>query len=75
MQNHSGWIRLLSIVIVVLLVVTPVLAQDDAPEGESDDNTPTGLGTLMLVIGMGAVVIVGGTMIARERFNRNQDER
>lgn len=47
----------------LLLLAAPAMAQEAAAQ-----EGPSGIPLLFLLIGLGAVVIVGGVMIARERF-------
>lgn len=43
-----------------------------APEGETGGEAPTGLSTLMLLIGLGAVALVGLSMVARDNLRNNK---
>lgn len=47
-----------------------VTATVEASSVESESTAPTGIGTLVLLVGLGAVVLVGGVMLARERTGR-----
>jgi uncharacterized membrane protein len=44
----------------------------EADEADEADEAPAGIGLLFLLLGAGAIVAVGGTMIARENF-RDRD--
>jgi hypothetical protein len=46
--------------------------ETDAAEEDEADEAPAGIGLLFLLLGAGAIVAVGGTMIARENF-RDRD--
>ena len=48
--------------------VTATVETSAASEGASE--SPTGIGTLILLVGLGAIVLVGGVMLARERTGR-----
>jgi hypothetical protein len=76
MQKFWNWKTLFLLLVIggVLLAVTPALAQTEAAaESSTTNEAPSGLGTLMLVLGTGAVIIVGGAMWARERFTGFSD--
>jgi hypothetical protein len=77
MLRHSGWKRLILLlaVVAILLAVLPASAQDDAAaQSDAASEGPSGLGTLMLLLGVGAVVIVGGWFWYRERHTGLSDE-
>jgi hypothetical protein len=42
-------------------------------ENEAEPETPQGIGTLFLLLGIGAVLVVGGAMIARDSFKADPD--
>lgn len=62
--------------VCLLLVALPVFAQEAAPEAapaaEAAETAPAGVSTLVLLMGAGAVLLVGGVMVARDRFSGGQ---
>lgn len=76
----------LILLLVALLLVVPVYAQDEAATVEpaaiaeeqpvasiTDAETATGLTVLILLLGVGAVGAVGGISILRERHNSQSE--
>jgi hypothetical protein len=55
---------------LMLLSALPALAQDGAAEAEAAG--AAGVTTLALLLGIGAVFVVGLVTIARERFNNKE---
>jgi|GEM_PF-3662835 len=45
----------------------------EAASTETAPETPQGIGTLFLLLGIGAVLLVGGAMIARDSFKSDPD--
>lgn len=61
----------------LLLTALPAFAQEATPEAapataETTEAPPAGLSTLILLLGAGAVLLVGGVMVARDRFSGGQ---
>jgi hypothetical protein len=61
----------------LLLNALPAFAQEATPEAapaaaETTEAPPAGLSTLILLLGAGAVLLVGGVMVARDRFSGGQ---
>lgn len=71
--------KLLVLALLFVALFTPVTtyAQEEAAAGEpavaEEAAPPPGLGTLMLLIGVGAVALVGGAMMARDSFKGDSD--
>jgi hypothetical protein len=68
-RGKSG--RALLALAVMLLSALPALAQESAAEaaGAAQPEGAAGVTTLALLLGIGAVFVVGLVTIARERFN------
>ncbi len=76
--------RMLLILTLCLLVALPVVAQDATAEATAEPVTttavatetvepPPGLPLLVLLMGLGAVVIVGGIAVLRQRAGEPED--
>ena len=67
--------HLLLAVLVGGLVLAPMAlsAQDEAPLAEQDMSAAPGISTLVFLLGAGAIIIVGGAMIARDNFESDGD--
>jgi hypothetical protein len=70
MMARGGIRRGLLALAVMLLSALPALAQDGAAEAEAAG--AAGVTTLALLLGIGAVFVVGLVTIARERFNNKE---
>lgn len=66
MKNLHMHMALASLM-VLLLSVTPVFAQEDAT-----NTAPAGVGILLLLMGLFAILLVGGYYSASERANKNK---
>lgn len=67
---------ILVLLCAMLLTVASATFAQEAPNAEtptSSTEAPAGLGTLVLLMGLGAVVLVGGVMVARENFKAGDD--
>jgi hypothetical protein len=80
MRNSRRIKAITALLLCVLMAALPLalLAQDNVipPESATDpvnDDGPQGVGILMLLLGMGGVTVVGGSMIARDRFKSDDD--
>ena len=73
MRKLTGWKVNLWMLAVLLLMVGPVLAQDETTSGAADASAP-GLGSLMLVIGVVAILFVGIVIYIRERSGTITDK-
>ncbi len=74
MQKHirKTTQQLIISMFVLVIMASTALAQDGAKAAESGSS---GIGLLILLMGIGAVTFVGVTMIARQRTdNNNQSE-
>lgn len=56
-----------------LLLALPALALAQAEAAEQPP-APVGIATLVFLLGTGAVMLVGGVMIARDNFRGDADE-
>jgi O-antigen ligase len=56
--------RKLGVLLWVLLLALPVAAAEEAP-------APAGLGWLFLLLGLGAITVIGFVMFAREQASEN----
>jgi hypothetical protein len=67
--------KMLVVILLAAMLLAPMAtyAQEDAatetPAAEQT-SAPSGLGTLMLLVGVGALAIVGGAMLARDNIKR-----
>lgn len=58
-----------------LLLALPALALAQAePAAAEQPPAPVGIATLVFLLGAGAVMLVGGAMIARDNFRGDSDE-
>ncbi len=64
---------LLMAALLVCLTALPVLAQDTASATPADTSGPTGITTLVILAGLGAMFAVGGMIYMREN-NKNGKE-
>lgn len=71
-MRKRAFVRWIAVLLCVLLLALPALAQEEAPPAEPE--APAGVGTLILLLGVGAVVIVGGAIIGREFSSNDGDE-
>ncbi len=58
---------LLALALCGLLTAAPLAAQE-AEASAAAEATPPGISTLVLLMGLGAVVVVGGIWLARDNF-------
>ena len=74
MRNKTLFLIVLCVVLLALPLI--VSAQEEggaAPETPVESNeSPAGLGLLMLLIGIGCIVFVGGAMIGRDIADQAQ---
>lgn len=71
MMARGGIRRGLLALAVTLLSALPALAQDGAAEAAQPEGA-AGVTTLALLLGIGAVFVVGLVTIARESFNNKE---
>jgi hypothetical protein len=76
MNTHTTLAKTLAaLALCGLLLALPALALAQAePATAEEQPAPVGVATLVLLLGMGAVVMVGGAMIARDSFTGDADE-
>jgi hypothetical protein len=60
-------------VLLVCLTALPVLAQDTTTAAPADTSGPTGITTLVILAGLGAMFAVGGMIYMKEN-NKNGKE-
>jgi hypothetical protein len=60
--------------VVLLSLPVTITAQETEPPAEETAATPDGVSTLMFLLGAGAIVVVGGAMLARDNFRSEQNE-
>lgn len=59
---------------LALLLVLPALAQAATNTATAERAAPVGIATLVFLLGAGAVLLVGGIMLARDSFRGDSDE-
>ncbi len=65
---------LLALALCGLLVAAPLAAQETETAADAPAETaPTGISTLVLLMGLGAVMVVGGAWLARDNFRPSDD--
>jgi hypothetical protein len=81
MRNSTRVKAIIALLLCVLLAALPLalLAQDNVIPADSavdpvSDDGPQGVGILMLLLGLGGVTVVGGSMIARDRFTSDNGD-
>jgi hypothetical protein len=60
---------------LMLLTASLAFAQETAPasgESAASDSAP-GITTLVVLLGVGAIIVVGGAMLARDNFREESD--
>jgi hypothetical protein len=70
-MQKRALINLFTLLVLITLLVTPVYAQDETSAGDTPATAqaaPPGLGTLVLLVGIGALAIVGGRMWLRDHY-------
>lgn len=67
---------LLALLLGSFLLAMPLTmtAQDAEPAAEETSTVPGGVSTLMFLLGVGAIIIVGGAMLARDNFKSESSE-
>ena len=61
---------------LLLLETATMMAQEATPAAEATAaSQPQGIGTLVFLLGIGAIIIVGGAIMARESFKSDGSER
>jgi hypothetical protein len=58
----------------LLLAIPMAFAQEEAPAAETSAAAP-GIATLVFLLGAGAIIVVGGASLARDRYNADKNER
>ncbi|MGQ9887629.1 MAG: hypothetical protein ACUVSX_03975 [Aggregatilineales bacterium] len=61
-------------VALALTAALPVLAQTAPASAAAEQAAPVGIATLVFLLGAGAVLLVGGIMLARDSFRGDSDE-
>jgi hypothetical protein len=56
-----------------LLLTTPALLAAEEAAAETP-SSPVGISTLIFLLGLGAVIIVGGAMLARDSFKSENED-
>jgi hypothetical protein len=65
--------RVLMITLSLCLFALPVLAQDTATTTAADNGGATGITTLVILAGLGAMLAVGGMIYMKEHSNKEVD--
>jgi hypothetical protein len=63
----------LAIALLVCLTALPVLAQDTAATAAPDTSGPTGITTLVILAGLGAMFAVGGLIYMKENGKNGKE--
>ncbi len=76
MHTHTSRAKTLAaLALCGLLLALPALALAQAePAAAEQPPAPVGIATLIFLLGAGAVLLVGGAMIARDSFTGDVDE-
>lgn len=74
-MRHPFKHLLLAVLLSGLLLAAPVLAQETAAE-TTEEAAPAvpGISTLVFLLGAGAIIIVGGALIARDNFQSDNND-
>lgn len=64
---------LLALALCGLLAAAPLAAQETETAAAPAETAPTGISTLVLLMGLGAVTVVGGAWLARDNFRPSDD--
>ncbi|MAS32610.1 MAG: hypothetical protein CL610_01300 [Anaerolineaceae bacterium] len=59
-----------------LLLAAPIglMAQEEEPAAAEMQSAAPGISTLIFLLGAGAIIVVGGAMMARDNFQSETDE-
>lgn len=75
MNTYRTIARVLLIALLLTMPLTGALAlAEEGPATSEQPPAPVGIATLVFLLGAGAVVLVGGAMIARDNFRGDSDE-
>lgn len=75
MNTFNKLVKPLMVALVCALAFTPALpALAQAAPAAAEQATPVGIATLVFLLGAGAVLLVGGVMLARDSFRGDSDE-
>ncbi len=64
---------LLMVALFVCLMALPVLAQDSSTASATDTSGPTGITTLVILAGLGAMFAVGGLIYMKENGKNGKE--
>jgi len=73
----SKFVKPLTVALACTLALTaalPALAQAAPAPAAVEQAAPVGIATLVFLLGAGAVLLVGGIMLARDSFRGDSDE-
>jgi hypothetical protein len=62
------------LIFVLLLAVPLTFAQEAAPTAAETPAAAPGISTLVFLLGAGAIIVVGGASLARDRYNADKNE-